>query len=131
MNKPASKANSIQYALGFLLLIVALNAFGGGYYGLSGAKNVPVEWLEGTPFSSYFIPSLFLFVGIGGLCLLAAISVFRRKRFARTLSIFCGVLILFWIMIQVLIIGPVSWLQPATAIAAVFILVFSWKMPTS
>src|SRR4051812_27480018 len=49
-----------RWILGSLLLLVALNAFGGGYYGMAGAPNVPTEWLEGSPFTSYFLPSLIL-----------------------------------------------------------------------
>jgi len=30
-----SKENFIRYTLGFLLAFIALNAFGGGYYGMS------------------------------------------------------------------------------------------------
>ena len=41
----------IRYLLGALLTFGAINAFAGGYYGLSGAKGVPLEWLEGSPFS--------------------------------------------------------------------------------
>ena len=33
-----------------LLTFGALNAFAGGYYGLAGAKGVPIEWLRGQPF---------------------------------------------------------------------------------
>jgi hypothetical protein len=49
---------AIRYSLGSLLAFGALNAIGGGYYGLSGAAGVPKAWLEGSPFSDYFIPSL-------------------------------------------------------------------------
>jgi hypothetical protein len=35
----------IRYLLGALLTFGAINAFAGGYYGLSGAKGVPLEWL--------------------------------------------------------------------------------------
>lgn len=45
----------IRWILGILLLVVAINAFAGGYYGLSGAKNIPTEWLKGSPFRDYFI----------------------------------------------------------------------------
>lgn len=55
----------VRYTLGVLLLLIAINAFGGGYYGMAGAKNVPVEWLKGSFFRNYFIPGLILFVFIG------------------------------------------------------------------
>jgi len=43
----------IFYSLGVLLLFVAINAFGGGYYGMAGAKDVPTEWLKGSPFRNH------------------------------------------------------------------------------
>ena len=56
----------IRIILGTLLAIIALNALGGGFYGMMGAKEIPIEWLKGSPFKSYFIPALFLFVVVGG-----------------------------------------------------------------
>lgn len=127
MTKPSEK--SIRYILGTLLLFVALNAFAGGYYGMSGARDVPLEWLEGSPFHSYFIPGLFLFAGMGGSALIAAIAVFRQYKIARSISFFCGMIILAWLAIQVSIIGYVSWMQPATATAAFLILFLTWLLP--
>ena len=56
-----------------LELVVALNAVGGGIYGLAGAAGVPVALLRGSPFQSYFWPSLILLVVIGGSMLTAAL----------------------------------------------------------
>lgn len=114
-----------RYLLGSLLLLMAINAFGGGYYALAGAKDIPIEWLKGSPFHDYFIPGLFLFLVIGGSALLAAVAVFSRHRLARRAALFCGVIVLLWILIQVMIIGYVSWMQPATAVAATLILVLA------
>lgn len=119
----------IRYTLGVVLLFVTINAFGGGYYGMAGAKHVPTEWLQGSPFSNYFIPSLILFVCVGGSSLMAAFAVFRRHHLARKAAFSCGVIILIWISVQVAIIGYVSWMQPATAIAGLFILFLTWLLP--
>ena len=118
-----------RYLLGSLLLLMAVNAFGGGFYAMAGAKDVPVEWLKESPFPDYFIPGLFLFLVIGGSALLAAVAVFGRHRLARSAALFCGVTVLFWIIIQVIIIGYVSWMQPATAIAASLILLLAMTAP--
>jgi len=61
-----TRSTLTRYLFEGLLAFVALNAFAGGYYGLSGAKGIPREWLTGRPFASYFIPGLFLLVVIGG-----------------------------------------------------------------
>ena len=124
-----SRDNIIRYSLGTLLMVVALNAFGGGYYGLAGAKNIPVEWLQSSPFPNYFIPSMFLFVVVGGLSFVSSILVFKNHPRARRFAFLTGIIILLWLAIQVAIIGYVSWMQPASAIAALLILFFAWKFP--
>ena len=124
-----SGAKLLRYTLGTLLLILALNAFAGGYYGMAGAENVPAEWLEGSPFRDYFLPSLFLFVIVGGSAMVASILTFRKHRLARKAAFACGIITLLWIITQVSIIGYVSWMQPATFIAAIFILLLTWKLP--
>ncbi len=112
----------IRITLGVILAIVAVNAFGGGYYGMAGAKDIPLYWLHGSPFKSYFIPSLFLFIVLGGSCLYSSIVVFRNRKSAKTASVFTGILMLVWITIQVLMIGFVSMLQPVIFITGIIVL---------
>lgn len=119
----------IRYILGTLLLLVAINAFGGGYYGIMGAENVPTEWLKNSPFRNYFIPSLILFVIVGGSSLTASIAVFRHHCLARKATFICGGIILIWLSVQIAIIGYVSWMQPTTAAIALLIFFFGWLLP--
>lgn len=119
----------VRYSLGVLLTFAALNAFGGGYYGMSGAKDVPTDWLQGSPFRNYFIPSIILFIVVGGSFSFAAIAVFARLHFAR-LVVFGSVIIVFvWLAVQMLIIGYISWMQPLTAIVGLTILILGWFLP--
>jgi hypothetical protein len=118
-----------RYSLGGLLAFGALNAFAGGYYGMSGAEDVPREWLEGSPFKNYFIPGLVLFVVVGGSLLAAAIVVFAGLRLACLVAIAAGVVVLGWLAAETLIIGYVSWMQPATTIGALLILLLAWLQP--
>ena len=108
---------------------MALNAFGGGYYGMSGAKGVPTEWLKDSPFHNYFIPGLILFVCVGGSAFLAAIAVFRRNSAARAAAFFATLIVLLWLTVQITIIGYVSWMQPTTALTAMLILLLTWQLP--
>jgi hypothetical protein len=118
-----------RYTLGTLLAFLALNAFGGGYYGISGAEGVSLELLDGSPFSSYLIPSLILFVVVGGSALFASIALFAGSKIARTAS-FANVIIVFgWLSVQVAIIGYISWMQPATASLSLIILVVTFFVP--
>jgi hypothetical protein len=61
-------ATIVRRSLGTLLAFMALNSIGGGIYGVAGAKGVPLEWLEGSPFRSYLLPSLILIFVVGGSC---------------------------------------------------------------
>lgn len=120
---------AIRYLLGSLLAFGALNAFAGGYYGMSGAEDVPREWLEGSPFGDYFIPGLVLFVLVGGSLLAAAIAVFAGLALARVAAVAAGVVVLGWLAVETLVIGYVSWMQPATTIGALLILLLAWLQP--
>lgn len=126
-----TKANNpvTRYSLGSLLALGALNALGGGYYGMAGAKYVPLEWLKGSPFHTYFIPSLILFIVVGGSLLFAAVAVFAGFRIAQLAAFCSGLIVLGWLTIQVAIIGYVSWMQPVTAIAGIVILILAAKLP--
>jgi hypothetical protein len=126
-----SRPSGVRYALSGLLGFGAINAFGGGYYGLWGAKGVPTEWLAGSPFTDYFVPSLILFVVVGGSLLVAAVAVFLRRRTGRAAALAAGTILLTWIAAEMAIIGYVSWMQPATAAGGVVILVLAWLLPKS
>jgi hypothetical protein len=118
----------LRYTLGTLLLLVAVNALGGGYYGMAGAKDVPTEWLQGSPFRNYFIPGIILFLVVGGSSFIAAVAVFRRHRIAFKAAFTCAMIIVVWLSGQITIIGYVSWMQPATAVASLLILILTWVL---
>ena len=121
----------IRPALGSLLGLLALNAFGGGIYGIMGAEGVPVEWLAGSPFSSYLVPSIILLVLVGGSMLAASVLVFRRWRHAQWAVTGSMTIVFIWLAVQVAIIGYTSWLQPAVAIAGIVVLLLNrWLLVT-
>ena len=120
-----------RYLLGALLAFGAINAFAGGWYGLSGAPGVPLEWLAGSPFRDYFTPSLILLVVVGGAFSFAALAVFARSRHARLSAFAAGIVVLVWIAVQLAIIGYVSWMQPATVVAGVLVVLLAWRLPPS
>jgi hypothetical protein len=111
-------------------LVVAVNAVGGAVWGLAGAKNVPREWLDGTPFHSYVIPSLILLVAIGGGMSMAVLALIVR-RLAPEVSVAAALVLLVWITAQVLIIVPdggFSWLQPTMFAAGLVIAGLGWRL---
>ena len=114
--------------LGGILAFGALNAFAGGCYGLSGAPGVPVEWLEGSPFSDYTIPSWILLVVVGGSLVTAAIAVLAGRSSGRRSAFAAGSIVMIWIVVQVAIIGYVSWMQPTTFAGGVLIIWLAHRM---
>jgi protein-S-isoprenylcysteine O-methyltransferase Ste14 len=129
LNENSRGHKTVRISLGVLLAFLALNAFGGGYYGMSGAEGVPPELLEGSPFENYLIPSLILFSVVGGMSLTASVVVFIRSPFAKTLANMLVLILFVWLMTQIAIIGYVSWMQPATAAAGLIILVLTAMLP--
>lgn len=108
--------------------VVALNAFGGGIYGMSGAKGIPREWLDGTPFVDYFIPSLILFVVVGGSMAVAAVAgMVADREWTVLLGLVAAVIILQgWIVVQVATTGYTSFLQPLLFAVGLAILALAW-----
>jgi hypothetical protein len=121
-----------RWARGLLIGILALgalSALGGGVYGASGAPGVPRELLRDTPFDDFVVPSVVLMVIVGGAMLAGAIALLARAPHARTIAIGAGVILLGWIAVQVAMIGYVSWMQPATLLAALVIVWIGWALP--
>lgn len=112
-----------------MLAFGTANAIGGGYYGLADAEGVPTEWLEGSPFRDYFVPSLILFTVVGGALLFATIAVLAKLHVARLAAFSAGTIVVGWLTVQVAIIGHVSWMQPVTGIGALLIFVLTWLLP--
>jgi hypothetical protein len=80
----------------------------------SHRAGVPRDWLAGSPFQDYFIPSLMLLMAVGAALAVAAVMVIARHHQARLAGYGAGSVVLVWIVVQVAIIGYISWMQPTT-----------------
>lgn len=102
--------------LGYLQLFVGMGAIAGGLPMIltpdGSNQGLNTEVLSNTPFSDFFIPGLFLLAvnGIGSL--IASYFSLKTMKEAGILGMIFGFLLMAWIVIQVLLIGFVSWLQP-------------------
>jgi hypothetical protein len=118
-----------RLALIVIEAVVALNAFGGGIYGMSGAPNVPKEWLEGSPFKDYFFPALILFVAVGGIMSAAALTAaFAGREWAAVFGLIAALTLLDWIVVQIAITGYTSFLQPLFFAVGLVILALAWQL---
>jgi len=84
---------------------LALSAIPGGIALLAGVYAPPVQQLEGSVFSSFFVPGLVLLVAVGGSALLAFVLLTRRKRFGTVMAGLAGACVMTFEFVEVLAIG--------------------------
>lgn len=113
MQIPLSSKLVVRSLIG-LALFSALSALLGSLLGvaLNGA-GVPLEYLAGSPFTSYFVPGLILGVVIGGTQAAAAIALLKDKDGALLVSAVAGFGLLIWVFVELAVIRQYSWLQTA------------------
>ncbi len=91
-----------------LLIINAIGAVWGGaglIYDPSGEfMEMPLGFLEHSPFSNYLIPGIILFVFNGLLCLVAAFLTINMHLFYQYFIIFQGVVLVIWLSVQIVMI---------------------------
>jgi hypothetical protein len=95
----------LRIALIILDAFLALTAFAGGIGLLTGAAAPSTDLLKDSPFSSYTIPALSLFVIVGGCALAATILLLRRHALGPMVALASGVIIIGFEIVEVLVIG--------------------------
>jgi hypothetical protein len=116
MKEKTGKGRGLSIALGVLQTFIGIGGVPAGLIFIldpsgSGMGFSP-ELLEGTPFSNYLLPGIFLFAVNGVATLVGGVLSFFRHRYAGEVAVALGVLLIAWIVIQVAMIGLVHWLQP-------------------
>ena len=109
------KSRDLARGLGFLQAFIGLGAVGGGMALIlepSGANlGIPLELLEGSPFSTYLVPGIVLLT-VNGVCsLVGAAASFKRYRYAGELAMALGGFLVVWIMLQVYLFAAFHWLH--------------------
>ena len=93
---------------------------------ISGAllvvPTLPLEWLEGSIFSDYSIPTMAL-AAVGGMSLVALLAVVIRPDVAGLPTVLAGLAMIAYELVEIWVVGltlveygvgdPVSWLQIA------------------
>lgn len=76
-----------------------------GMVGLTvgGGLGLPLEWLDGSIFTSYFWPGVILGVLVGGIQALALMAHYGRYRLAWGLHAAAGLTMMIWIFIEIAI----------------------------
>ena len=82
---------------------------------------MPPEWMETSPFGSYAIPGLVLIM-VAIINLAGAYATLRRLPWGSAASAVSGLLWVGWFVVQVAVVGFVSWQQPVYFIVGLLIL---------
>ena len=98
-----------------LLAVVIFNAISavGGAIAMffTDGLGMPQSALDGSPFTSYFLPALILLIAIGGTQTLAAVQLLRRRKSCFFWTAVAGFAMIIWILTETAIIQGFSWLQ--------------------
>jgi len=110
---------------------VALSAFVAGAMFVAAPNGRLMGMTEVTlarsPFGSYLVPGIVLFVVVGGTQALAAWAEIRRWPRAGWLSVVAGAVLAGWIAVQVAMIGLGHPMQPSLFVAGVVIAGLGWR----
>ncbi|MGE3507722.1 MAG: hypothetical protein AB7N65_02420 [Vicinamibacterales bacterium] len=72
----------------------------------SGALiGLPLVWLEGTPFSDYFVPGIILLTVLGVCPLVVGSGLWRGRSWAWYGSLVVGASLAVWILVEIIMIG--------------------------
>lgn len=114
-----------------LLLFLSASALYGGYIlavDPTGQRlQMSTRLLAGTPFSDFQVPGVFLFIGLGLGSLVPFIGHMAHAGWSVLASLAIGLTLLCWIIIQVALLGYISWLQPVYATVGIAIVALSYK----
>jgi hypothetical protein len=135
MEKPKSPRPAGVWSLIVLQLFIGVAALISGpmfFLAPDGRlMQMPVTYLKGSPFNDFLIPGIILFIFVGIFPIIAGIGLLKRSiwplmnvlnpfksyYWAWTASWAAGLIILIWIIVETVLLGYISALQP-------FILVF-------
>jgi peptidoglycan/LPS O-acetylase OafA/YrhL len=108
------------HALSATILLQGISGVAGGYALLADPSGdligLPLSWLEGTPFSDYFVPGFILFSVLGVCPLAVAWGLWRRRPWAWRGSLLVGTGLAIWILVEIVMIGY----QPAPPLQAFY-----------
>jgi hypothetical protein len=107
-------SHRIAGTLSALAIFGALSAFAGAVLAMfAHGGGVPLDYLVGSPFTSYLIPGLILGTIVGGTQLAAGVALLARSDSALLLAAIAGFGMLIWIFVELAVMKQYSWLQTA------------------
>ena len=126
-----SKKRLLTYSLGAFQAFIGITAIAGGFRLVSnpnGTSDIPIEWLNGTPFTNYLIPGLVLLTVIGFGNVFGGIFSFLSKRYAGGIAAILGTFLILFMTIEVWFVGLRTFLQPLYFTLGAIVLVLGLKL---
>lgn len=102
---------------------------------IGGGLGIPVEWLEGSIFRSYFWPGMILGIVVGGVQALALIAQYGRYRLTWGMHAAAGLIMMIWIFVEIAIMlvwSPLHGIYFATGLLQTILAVLAlgaWPRP--
>ena len=97
------------------LLFLGISAIGGGGQFLLDPTGdiigMPVDVLDGSPFTDFLVPGMILFTVLGLFPLVVLYGLYTERGWAWPAVVIVGAALIVWIVVQGLIIGFGHWLQ--------------------
>ncbi|GAA1923124.1 hypothetical protein GCM10009775_14410 [Microbacterium aoyamense] len=130
---PARWTRTALLIIGWFSLASALV----GMIGLTlfGGMGIPLAWIEGTPFSSYFWPGIILGLVVGGSQAAALAAQYARLALAWGLHAAAGLVMTVWIFVEIalmLVWSPLHGIYFVTGFVQVVVAVLAlgaWPRP--
>lgn len=67
--------------------------------------NIPLIWIQNSPFSDYLIPGIILFTVLGVFPLIISVGLIRGKLLSWRLTLMLAFALIVWILVEIIIIG--------------------------
>lgn len=103
------------YGLAIVQFFIGIGAIAGGLGMVldpSGAgMGLPIELLDGTPFSTFLVPGLVLLTINGLGSTVGGVLTLKRHRYAGEMSMALGIFLVAWIGVQSFWIQSIHWLH--------------------
>ncbi len=94
------------------MLLILFQGLGGIWGGIGlildptgESMQIPLSWLNGSPFQDYLIPGIILFLILGLLPLLVLCGLWKKWSYSWYSSLLIGVALIIWIIVEIAIIG--------------------------
>ena len=95
----------ITLLLAILLLFTGvISVASGAVMIVTNGMGMPLEWLEGTAFTSYLVPGLILLIIIAGVTMLAGIMLLKSKKGAHEAAAASGFGLLIWLFTEMYVL---------------------------